>query len=329
MVSAVTIDITARVQGCGDGVLEVGEECDGAELNGETCASQGFRRGSLSCSSVCTFNTSACTMNASSTTVYGGSGAGIPDTNVVFTGLAYPYSKVSILKDGQVAARAVAEDDGSFSTTISGLSTGHYRFTVFAEDSEGILSRPYPFTAFVNAEVTTKIGDVFLPPTIRLDRSTVAKGGELVVTGQSTPGARVSVYIDSTSKKAAEAAIKSSGEYLFRVNTTNLSVDSHTINTRAALNKSSSPYSKLESFTVTAVKTPEPISGDGDASASGEMGGDINGDGHIDLVDFSILAAWYKKPLSNNFRKIELEFFNGDGVVNMVDFSIMAFYWTG
>jgi cysteine-rich repeat protein len=46
---------------CGDGVVSGTEECDGANLGGETCVSQGFSAGSLSCSGSCTFDTSSCT----------------------------------------------------------------------------------------------------------------------------------------------------------------------------------------------------------------------------------------------------------------------------
>lgn len=45
---------------CGNGVLDMGEQCDGANLAGATCGSQGFDAGSLACSASCTFNTGAC-----------------------------------------------------------------------------------------------------------------------------------------------------------------------------------------------------------------------------------------------------------------------------
>lgn len=45
---------------CGNGVIEGNEVCDGAALNSQTCVTQGFVSGSLSCSSNCAFNTSLC-----------------------------------------------------------------------------------------------------------------------------------------------------------------------------------------------------------------------------------------------------------------------------
>lgn len=44
---------------CGDEIIDAGEDCDGSNLGGETCESQGFDSGDLACSS-CEFNTSDC-----------------------------------------------------------------------------------------------------------------------------------------------------------------------------------------------------------------------------------------------------------------------------
>lgn len=46
---------------CGNGTIDAGEQCDGTNLNGQTCQSQGYGGGTLACNSGCTFNTSGCT----------------------------------------------------------------------------------------------------------------------------------------------------------------------------------------------------------------------------------------------------------------------------
>lgn len=45
---------------CGNGILEIGEECDLTELDGETCEGQGYVSGTLSCDAFCSFDKSAC-----------------------------------------------------------------------------------------------------------------------------------------------------------------------------------------------------------------------------------------------------------------------------
>ncbi len=47
--------------GCGNGIVDPGEQCDGADLQGFDCTSFGFAGGVLTCDPVtCTFDTSGC-----------------------------------------------------------------------------------------------------------------------------------------------------------------------------------------------------------------------------------------------------------------------------
>lgn len=47
---------------CGDGVMDedAGEACDGQDLDGEDCESEGFAGGALACAADCTFDHSGC-----------------------------------------------------------------------------------------------------------------------------------------------------------------------------------------------------------------------------------------------------------------------------
>jgi Zn-dependent metalloprotease len=56
-------DASACVQNqpqCGNGVVEAGEDCDGFDLGGESCSTQGFTGGTLACNATCTFDNSDC-----------------------------------------------------------------------------------------------------------------------------------------------------------------------------------------------------------------------------------------------------------------------------
>lgn len=48
---------------CGNDIIEWTESCDGNNLNSETCETQGFDWGTLSCSPSCTFDTTSCITN--------------------------------------------------------------------------------------------------------------------------------------------------------------------------------------------------------------------------------------------------------------------------
>jgi cysteine-rich repeat protein len=45
---------------CGDNVVAPGEECDGTDLAGQDCVTQGFDGGTLGCSAGCTYDTNGC-----------------------------------------------------------------------------------------------------------------------------------------------------------------------------------------------------------------------------------------------------------------------------
>ena len=45
---------------CGNGSIDVGEDCEQANLDGETCTTQGFAGGGLACGAGCAFDTSGC-----------------------------------------------------------------------------------------------------------------------------------------------------------------------------------------------------------------------------------------------------------------------------
>jgi hypothetical protein len=49
-----------RIRSCGDGVLQGGEECDGSNFGGLSCARLGFDSGSLSCTANCRIDSRAC-----------------------------------------------------------------------------------------------------------------------------------------------------------------------------------------------------------------------------------------------------------------------------
>ena len=48
------------ISACGNGVINPGEQCDGANMNGKTCITEGFDGGTLTCNATCNFVTAAC-----------------------------------------------------------------------------------------------------------------------------------------------------------------------------------------------------------------------------------------------------------------------------
>lgn len=311
---ALTVDITATVLGCGDAIIQSGEQCDGFNLGGASCSSQGFSSGSLSCSSSCSFNTTSCVSSG------GGGGGGsvsIPSTNVVFSGRAYPLSRVSILKDGQLVVTTIAGPDSNFSATTSNLSTGNYIFALYGEDKNDVRSSLFTFPIFITSGVTTKIGGIFIAPTISVDKSEVKKGDDIAIFGQSSPFSNVTVSVNSAEEFFVKKTTDAQGVYLLNFDTSVLEFGDHHTKSKVALNDDVSPFGTIVGF---AVGNKNVFVG----SKKSSLIGDVNEDGRVNLIDFSILAFWYKK-----LNPPKITDLNSDSKIDLVDFSIMTFHWTG
>lgn len=311
--------ITGTVPGCGDGVIQTGESCDGSNLNGQSCSTQGFFGGTLSCNSNCTFNTSACTFAPPPSGGGGGGGGGhiAPITQVVFSGRAYPKSTITLLKDAQIAATTVADANANFQISVSGISGGNYIFSVYSEDDKGIRSSLLTFLISVTSGVTTKVGGIFIAPTIAVDKSEVRRGDDIAIFGQSAPNSEITIEVNSEDVFFNKVNADKDGVYLFNFDTTPLEMGQRFTRSKAAYNGEISSFSKSISFLVGTKNVAAEL-------LKAVIKGDLNNDKRVNLVDFSIAAYWYKRP--NPPATSDL---NGDGKVDLVDFSIMAFYWTG
>jgi len=241
-----------------------------------------------------------------------------PSTNVVIKGSAYPLSKVTVLKDGQIAVQTIAGPDANFSVTIGDLSKGSYLFSVYAEDDTGHHSTNFTFPITITPGATTVVSGVFLSPTIDVDKNQVKRGDTLVIFGKSVPNAQVNIQVHSTQLISLMATSSASGAYLYDFNTAILALGSHTAKSKMALDSLISNDSLSRAFTV----GNQNIFASSTPSYPGK--GDLNNDSRVNLVDFSVLAYWYRRP--NSPPQYDL---NSDGKIDLIDFSILAYYWTG
>jgi hypothetical protein len=114
------------------------------------------------------------------------------------------------------------------------------------------------------------------------------------------------------------------GIYLYNFDTSFLDLGLHSTKSKASIgNQLVSGYSNSVNFKVgtkNILATPPKKC---------PLKGDLNSDCKVNLVDFSIAAYWYKKPLSPAMKTMEKERLGGFGTIDLRDFSIMAYYWTG
>ncbi|MBU0597773.1 dockerin type I repeat-containing protein [Patescibacteria group bacterium] len=251
-----------------------------------------------------------------------------PDTIIIFSGIAYPSSTVTISRDASVISVITTNSQAQFQVQAT-VDPGTYTFTIVGIDSDGIEGKISNFTLTLSEGTTTTISGIFLGPTITIDNTSIGPGETTTLNGTTVPSSEVNVTLNYTAAAAAAgdphiavhiASADSNGRWLQLFNTDDLSVGSYDANAQAIEpeNQSVSETSKTVSFdVVTGEEEPD--------ECDGMVPGDLNCDGYVNLVDFSILLFYWNSTDPANPRAD----INSDGLVEIIDFSIMLYYWTG
>lgn len=291
---------------CGDAILQPtqGEECDdGNNTSGDRC-------------------TDFCRVE--SLPIGGGGGGGyytpgsptLPaETRVTIYGKAYPNSNVNILKDGGTLGIVRADAKADFYFTTTSIPPGVTTLGFWAEDETGLKSIAFTTTLTVVANAATTITGIFIPPTISIDKRRVRQGEILNISGQTAPTVKVTTHVNSNEEILKTVVSDTGGKWKVPFDTTPLeNEDFHT--TKAAFettlggNIAKSAFSQSLTFYV----------GGRDVGARASC--DLNGDGRVNLLDFSIMLFYWntRGPVGD---------LNNDGRVNLIDFSILLSCWTG
>lgn len=317
------VTLVGIVPGCGDGIIDSGESCDGSNLGGHSCTTQGFSGGTLSCTASCTFDTTACTSSG------GGGGGGSSGFSlfrsaVAFTGSASPNAIVTVLQDGAIVASTTADNGGNYSVTVRPGARGTYRYGLYATDYRGARSGVFTFSLSVPSRGTVKVDPLFLGPTLFVDARTIRFGDEVTVSGYTMPNATLTIGFHSSGTESVVVfgSAGSDGGYSIRVDTDSLVRTAYTVGISAS-------WETRVSAESTAPLTVGDTTIPNDPSRPCPRKGDLNTDCRVGFTDFSILLYWYNKPLGAQFVEMERIMLSADGVVNLTDFSIMLSHWTG
>jgi len=230
------------------------------------------------------------------------------------------------LKGFQIIATTVVGPDGSFELFATGLGEGDHTFSITGEDTQGRRSRILSFAVTATRDATVAVRNILLSPTLSADKSEVRKGDTLELEGESVPGAQVTLFIVSRNNRGGvfvgTASVTESGIWSFSLDTSTFELGDYSIRAHVIKRGNVSSLSPPVHITIgTRTIFAEPV--------ICPLKGDLNIDCRVNLVDFSIAAFFYLKPLNAVYRKKEIERLSGDGVIDFIDFSLMAFYWTG
>lgn len=292
---------------CGDGTLQTiyGEECD-----------DGNNTSNDFCSATCEIENAGTGGSGSSGGGGGGGGSNVDlgDTLVSVTGFAYPGRTVNILLDAETVGSVRADNNGEFEFSIE-AEPGPATLGFWANDAFNTRSITYTTTFDVSQGAVTNVRGVLLPPTVKVNDATIDPGAILTISGQAPPNKRVKIFLGTN--EISETTSNDEGDWSIAYDTTRLAAAEYSLKARyltgtGSLNTQSSFSSSVALF----------VGVDGQASTPS----DLNRDGLINLIDFSILIFWWGTSGGDSDPPADI---NGNARVGLEDFSILLFNWTG
>lgn len=248
----------------------------------------------------------------------GGGGLYLKGGDVTISGIGIPGASYTVLKDGKIAKEDQISFLGSFTSVFTSLDRGTYTWGVYMKDPDGNLSSTYNSTIYLVGGTNNIISPVYLSPTIKAATTTVPIGGSLLLSGYGISLTPVQAIMnkqgDVLNSKiiTASSTANGNGSWKIVLSTEGLKKGTYEVKVHSLLtSKDQSNFSPT--LYIGVGENPNP---------DFKNRSDLNKDGKVNLVDFSILLFNWKT--ADDVADI-----NQDGTVSLTDFSIMLSNWTG
>lgn len=237
----------------------------------------------------------------------------LPKIGVTFKGEAYPNATIFLLKNAQQILSVVAGTDGFFNMSLEEKYEDTVLYTIYAQDVLGNRSLLVNYPVAVYSGYITELSNIRFAPTIVTDKSEVAYGDYLTISGYAMPNRALSLSIAGGTVYNYSLTSALDGSYKLTIPLVGYAKGEYVVSVKYL---NDTRLSKFLKFLV------------GDSNKKNDLDslsipGDCNKDNIINLIDFSILAFWYKK--TNPPLCVDT---NNDKIVDLIDFSILAYYWT-
>ena len=295
---------------CGDGILQTAftEECDDGNN-----VSLDF------CSDICKIEPAG--SGGGGSAGGGGGGGGGSNTNlggtqVNISGRAYPSRTVNFILDGDNVGTVQSNSAGVFSFTTES-SPGTATLGVWSTDIAGTRSITLSNTFDVTQGAITNLNDIVLPPSLKLSKTNINPNEVITVSGQSLPNAKVDLYVNKNASIVQSTQAGANGVWTMQYNTDKLTAKEHTLRVRSVTG--TPPLTTQSGFSST-VQLFVGVNGQATRPS------DLNRDGGINLIDFSILIFWWNTNGGDSNPPADI---NANARVGLEDFSILLFNWTG
>ena len=237
--------------------------------------------------------------------------------DVTLDGITFPQGSLVITQDGVIVKEEAVSVLGTFTDLFSNLQRGTYTYGVYVKDPSGHRSSTYNSTIYLIGGTNNIIAPIYLSPTIVAASTTVPIGGDIEVSGFGIALKKVLGVMNKqgnaqTGILTASTTANGNGSWKLKFSTDGLTKGTYQVKVQSIVSaKDQSIFSPV--LYIGVGENPNP---------DFKNRADLNKDGKVNLVDFSILLFNWKG--SDAVADI-----NQDGIVNLTDFSIMLANWTG
>jgi len=239
------------------------------------------------------------------------------DGQVTISGYAYPGAQVTVLVDGQIAVTRSANNAGAYSILIDLIARGAYTFGVYANDDNDERSSTFSTSFTVSGARASRLSNINLAPSIEISPNPAEPGETITFSGYALPDATITIQTgraDGTGTEVLTAFSNGSGQWQATYNTAGLGRDTYRVRAKAEqLDGQKTGYSDYEFYGL-------------GQEADTPLAPDLNRDGFVNLIDFSIMLFWWQTNGGDSDPPADI---NQDGNVSLTDFSILLFNWTG
>ena len=239
------------------------------------------------------------------------------DGRITVSGTAYPGAQVTILADGQIVDTVNANSSGDYSVVIDEIARGAYTFGVYAEDDDGTKSSTFSTSFTVSGARASRLSNINITPTIAINPNPADPGQTIRLSGFALPNATVTLETErdnGSSARTLEAISGSDGSWSTTLDTTGFARGTYQVRARAEqLDGEKTNFSNYVFYGI-------------GQEAEQPLAPDLNRDGSVNLIDFSIMLFWWQTNGGDSDPPADI---NQDGTVSLTDFSILLFNWTG
>jgi hypothetical protein len=164
---------------------------------------------------------------------------------------------------------------------------------------------------------TSSLSNINVVPSVLVSPDPVDPGQPLSVSGYALPNATITIEngrSGSIGGTPIEVQSDADGQWSTTLDTSGFVQDTYQVRARAEQTDGRSTVFSNYTFYGVGQEAEQPINAD------------LNRDGSVNLIDFSILLFWWNSDGGDSSPPADI---NQDGTVSLTDFSILLFNWTG